>query len=205
MSNMNGSTPVQGVARGILHPKLRNRFVVRILNSDTGELHKGFEDLCQQIIRVDIPSLDPAIMSVGDHFAVTVEDDVTNRAMKSVYEWIEKNHTLKDNLSFDVMVDITDGNTTTVERYEFKGCWFSLVEHSPLDYESHGNVKMQINTPAQMGSAWASLDKNVRVILETMFSALNVTLSSDSVPGAQMTVRHRLVLGFENFDHKYNP
>ncbi len=149
---------------GILQPKMRHRFRVRVLNF--GDEQK-LEDLTRQIATISKPSLDYDIQQVdsynsrawyaGKHtwgtISMTVRDDITNRVTRLIGQQVQKqlNHFEQTgyaagiNYKFDMYIETLDGgNVKVLEEWYLEGCFLSNISWGDLDYSDGGPVMISM-------------------------------------------------------------
>jgi len=141
---------------GMLQPKMRHRFRVRVLNF--GDEQK-LEDLTRQVMSVTKPSLSYDIITVdsynsrayysGKHtwgeINLTVRDDITNRVSRLIGQQVQKqlNHYEQTawaagiNYKFNMYIEMLDGgNVKILEEWYLEGCFLSSINWNDLDYSS---------------------------------------------------------------------
>lgn len=141
---------------GILQPKMRHRFRVRVLNF--GDEQK-LEDLTRQVVSVSRPSLDHDIIQVdsynskayyaGKHnwgtISLSVRDDITNRVTRLIGQQVQKqlNHFEQTGYAsgieykFNMYIEMLDGgNVKILEEWYLEGCFLSTINWGDMDYSS---------------------------------------------------------------------
>lgn len=140
---------------GILQPKYKYRFRVRVVNF--GPIAGGIE-LTQQVVSVTQPSLSHEEVAVhsynstgyyaGKHtwetLTLVLRDDITNAAERLVGHQMQKqlNHfeqtgfTSGINYKFVLLIETMDGgNDGVISTWTVEGCFINNVEFSELAYE----------------------------------------------------------------------
>lgn len=149
---------------GMLQPKMRHRFRVRVLNF--GDEQK-LEDLTRQVASITRPSLDYDIQQVdsynsrawyaGKHtwgtINMTVRDDITNRVTRLVGQQVQKqlNHFSQTgfaagiNYKFNLYIEMLDGGDVKVlEEWYLEGCFLSNISWGDLDYSDGSPVMISM-------------------------------------------------------------
>ncbi len=148
--------PIDGQRTGILMPKLKHRFRVRLTNFGPLNSHQSV-DLSRQVVSCDRPTVDYAIQDIhsynsrayyaGKHEWNTVNlvarDDVTNAVSKLVGHQVQKqlNHFEQtsalagSSYKFGMFYEILDGgNEGILETWQLEGCFLSNVAYDNGDY-----------------------------------------------------------------------
>lgn len=139
---------------GLLQPKYRYRFRVRVINF--GPVAGGLE-LTQQVVSVGKPSLNHQEVEVHSYnstayFAgkhvwgevnLVVRDDITNSVARLIGHQVQKqlNHFEQTgfvagiNYKFTTLIETMDGgNDTVLETWTLEGCWIKDYSADDLDY-----------------------------------------------------------------------
>lgn len=149
---------------GMLQPKMRHRFRVRVLNF--GDEQK-LEDLTRQVVSVSRPTLEYDIVTIdsynskayyaGKHswgtLSLTVRDDITNRVTRLVGQQVQKqlNHyeqvgwSSGINYKFNMYLEMLDGgNVKVLEEWYLEGCFLSTINWGDLEYSDAGPVQISM-------------------------------------------------------------
>lgn len=175
------------VSTGILNPKIKNRFQVKISTKDEDSL----ECLTHQIVSVkNIVADRNAFFGLeSGSFQIAIEDDVTCLASKAI-------HKLRT-LDFSVQIDMLDGDERVIETTKFGGCRVQTVWYSDLDYAAPENEKfVNVQIPNKVGNAIEYLKEN-HPEAAAIFLALAGTNISMVKPGASTIVQHTLNISFD--------
>lgn len=139
---------------GILMPKLKYRFRVRVLNF--GPIQGGL-DFTQQVMTAEKPKLTQEKIVIDsyvsrafihgkhtwDPITVVIRDDITNSVARLVGHQVQKqvNHFEQTsfaagiNYKFTTFIEILDGgNDIVLEEWTCEGCWLENITWSTLDY-----------------------------------------------------------------------
>jgi hypothetical protein len=139
---------------GILQPKFKYRFRVRLINF--GPLAGGL-DITQNVVKVDRPKVQYEEVEVhaynsrayyaGKHqwqpITLDVRDDVTNAVARLVGHQVQKqmNHFEQTsflagvNYKFSTLIEVMDGgNDGVLETWTLEGCWLQDIQYDTLDY-----------------------------------------------------------------------
>jgi hypothetical protein len=155
-----------GVKLGILQPKPKFRFRVRVINF--GPNNSQFE-LTRQVESVQKPTINQESVSVhsynsiayyaGKHewqmISLTVKDDISNRVSRLVGHQLQKqmNHFEQTaypagiNYKFQMFIETLDGgNSKLLEQWFLEGCFLNTVNYGDLNYgeSSFQTIEMQV-------------------------------------------------------------
>ncbi len=149
---------------GILQPKPKHRFRVRVVNF--GPIAGGLE-LTQQVVSVGRPTVAQSPVEVhsynslayyaGKHqwnsIDLTVRDDVTNSVSRLVghQEQKQMNHFQQttplagSNYKFEMFIETLDGgNDGVLERWELEGCFLEQINYDQFDYSTADAMTIQM-------------------------------------------------------------
>jgi hypothetical protein len=141
---------------GILQPKPKHRFRVRVINF--GPISGGLE-LTQQVVSVSRPSISYSAVEVHSYHSIayyagkhnwdavelTVRDDVTNsvarlvghQSQKQLNHFQQTNSLAGSNYKFEMYIETLDGGDDTVlERWELEGCFLENINYDGFDYST---------------------------------------------------------------------
>jgi hypothetical protein len=156
--------PINGARNGLLMPKIKHRFRVRVINF--GPIAGGLE-LTQQVVTVDRPNVNFSSQQVHSynsimHYAgkaewqsinLTVRDDITNSVSKLVGHQVQKQMNFFEqtsvaagiNYKFTSLIEILDGgNEAVFEQWTLEGCFLETINYQNLDYSSSDAVDIQM-------------------------------------------------------------
>lgn len=156
---------IPGAGAGILHPRLKNKFRITFLNM--GKLVPGTNsrNLTMQVTNITLPNLtfeeivlhryNSTAYVAGKHtweaLSVTVEDDITGLASKSVTAQLETQQRLigsdldgrwlntaatGSDYKFGVKIDQLDGDEGVVQQWVLEGAYISGADFGDRDYSS---------------------------------------------------------------------
>jgi hypothetical protein len=167
---------------GILQPKYKYRYRVRVLNFGPNTAVTGM-DLTQQVSTVSKPKVSHEVVTVhaynsrayfaGKHewgdISLTVRDDVTNAVSRMVSWQIQKQldhfeqtgFLAASNYKFSMFEEIMDGgNDVVLESWYLEGCFLSNVEWGDMDYSSSEaqtiNMTIRYDNATQIGGLMPS-------------------------------------------------
>lgn len=149
---------------GILMPKPKHRFRVRVINF--GPIAGGLE-LTQQVVSVSRPTVQQDPVQVhsynslayyaGKHqwnsIELTVRDDVTNAVAKLVghQEQKQMNHIEQtsafagSNYKFEAYIETLDGgNDGMLEQWYLEGCFLESINYGEFDYSTADAMTIQM-------------------------------------------------------------
>lgn len=149
---------------GILQPKMKNRFRVRV--HSFGPIAGGIE-LTQQVVTVSRPTRQQGAVTVHSYNSIayyagksewntidlTVRDDVTNSVARLVghQEQKQMNHFEQvtplagENYKFDMSIETLDGgNDGVLEQWIMEGCFLETVNYDSFDYSSAEPMTIQM-------------------------------------------------------------
>lgn len=162
------STDQSSAVQGLLMPKLKYRF--RVTLDSFGVAGTPSTELTKQVVSVDRPNVtfDPITLSIYNSTIkmagrpkfqdakLVLRDDVTGAVTRKVGEQLQKQFDFYEQASaasgvdykFRMRVEILDGGNgayepTSLESFEFLGCYLSNVTYAGGDYGS--NEPMQID------------------------------------------------------------
>jgi hypothetical protein len=156
--------PINGARNGMLMPKIKHRFRVRVNNF--GPIAGGLE-LTQQVVSVDRPNVSFDNTAVHSYNSVmyyankpmwqainlTARDDITNSLSALVGHQLQKQMNFFEqtsvaagiNYKFQTIIEILDGgNTTVFETWTLEGCFLESVNYQNLEYSSSEAVDIQM-------------------------------------------------------------
>lgn len=156
--------PINGARNGMLMPKVRHRFRVRVINF--GPIAGGLE-LTQQVMTADRPNVNFSPVEVHSYNSrmyygskpewqminIEVRDDITNSVSRLVGHQLQKQMNFFEqtsvaagiNYKFTTLLEILDGgNETTFEQWTLEGCFLESVNYQQLDYSSSDPVTIQM-------------------------------------------------------------
>ena len=155
---------IAGIANGILAPRHQNRF--RVLFSGLGGAAGASagipNDLSMQVITCTLPnfSFEEVVQDrynsrayvLGkqsfDTCQMTIEDDVTNKAMNAIQVQLEQQQRLigaaaganwlntpptASGYKFGTLIELLDGNETVTSSWKLEGCMFTALDFGSLD------------------------------------------------------------------------
>jgi hypothetical protein len=149
---------------GILMPKPKHRFRVRVINF--GPIAGGLE-LTQQVVSVSRPTVQQSPVEVHSYNSVayyagkhawnsidlTVRDDVTNAVAKLVghQEQKQMNHFEQtsalagSNYKFEAYIETLDGgNDGMLEQWYLEGCFLEQINYGEFDYSTADAMTIQM-------------------------------------------------------------
>ena len=164
---------IAGISTGVLHPKAQNRWRVLFtgLGGANGSSASIPNDLSLQVITASRPSIsyeevqlhryNSIIYVAGKHTfeptALTVEDDITNRATNAIQTQMEMQQRLIGatgpwlnaaptafSYKFGMQLEMLDGNEAVVEAWKYEGCFIQSVNYGSLDYATGEAVKIDL-------------------------------------------------------------
>lgn len=156
--------PINGARNGMLMPKIRHRFRVRVINF--GPIAGGLE-LTQQVMTVDRPQVQFNPVEVHSYNSrmyyaekpnwqsinLQVRDDITNSVSRLVGHQLQKQMNFFEqtsaaagiNYKFSTLIELLDGgNEATFEQWTLEGCFLESVNYEQLDYQSSDPVTIQM-------------------------------------------------------------
>jgi hypothetical protein len=156
--------PINGARNGMLQPKIRHRFRVRVINF--GPISGGLE-LTQQVMTADRPTVNFRPIEVhsynsrmyyadkGEWQTINIElrDDITNSVSRLVGHQLQKQMNFFEqtsvaagiNYKFTTLMEILDGgNEEIFEQWTLEGCFLESVNYQQLDYASGEPVQIQL-------------------------------------------------------------
>ena len=160
---------------GILQPKVKYKFRVRVVNF--GPIAGGL-DLTQQVQTASLPTVNYEPQKVHSYNSlayymskpeweavkVTVRDDVTNSVSKLIGHQVQKqqNHFEQTsplagvNYKFNMFIEQLDGgNDAVLEQWYLEGCFLAGVTYGDLDYSSsearHIDLNIRYDIATQAG------------------------------------------------------
>ena len=185
---------IPGVGIGIQHPKLKNRFAVKIKCGKADNL----DCLTQQIVAVKkiIEDRNVFFGIESGTFRLIVEDDVQGLASRAIHSL-----RLQD---FSVEVMILDGTENVIETTTFGGCRVQQVRYSDLDYAAPSSGKfINVDIPNKVGNAVELLKEN-HPEAYAIFLALSGTNISMHTRGESAAVHHELVISFDKLSKEFH-
>jgi hypothetical protein len=164
---------IAGVGNGVLQPKAKNRWRVIFtgLGGVSGSNASIPNDLSLQVITAARPSLsyeevqldryNSRVYVAGKHTfepcALTVEDDVTNRATNAIQTQLEMQQRLIGatgpwlnaaatafSYKFGMQLEMLDGNEAVTEAWKYEGCFLQAVNWGDLDYATGERVVIDL-------------------------------------------------------------
>jgi hypothetical protein len=156
--------PVNGARVGMLQPKIKHRFRVRVINF--GPIAGGLE-LTEQVMNVNRPNVSMTGQAVHSynsimHYAgkaewqtltLKVRDDITNTVSKLVGHQIQKQMNFFEqtsaaagiNYKFQMIIEMLDGgNEVAFETWTLEGCFIENLNYEDLDYGSSDAVSIDM-------------------------------------------------------------
>lgn len=156
--------PINGARNGMLMPKIRHRFRVRVINF--GPIAGGLE-LTQQVMTVDRPQVQFNPVEVHSYNSrmyyaekpnwqsinLQVRDDITNSVSRLVGHQLQKQMNFFEqtsaaagiNYKFSTLIELLDGgNEATFEQWTLEGCFLESVNYEQMDYQSSDPVTIQM-------------------------------------------------------------
>jgi hypothetical protein len=156
--------PLNGARNGMLMPKIRHRFRVRVINF--GPIAGGLE-LTQQVMTVDRPQVQFNPTEVHSYNSrmyypekanwqsinLQVRDDITNSVSRLVGHQLQKQMNFFEqtsaaagiNFKFTTLIELLDGgNEAIFEQWTLEGCFLETVNYEQLDYQSSDPVTIQM-------------------------------------------------------------
>lgn len=156
--------PINGARNGMLMPKIRHRFRVRVINF--GPISGGLE-LTQQVMSADRPQVQFNAAQIHSYNSrmyyaekpewqsinIEIRDDITNSVSKLVGHQLQKQMNFFEqtsvaagiNYKFTTLLEILDGgNEATFETWTLEGCFLEQVNYQQLDYSSSDPVTIQM-------------------------------------------------------------
>jgi len=156
--------PINGARNGMLMPKIRHRFRVRVINF--GPIAGGLE-LTQQVMTADRPNVNFNSVQVHSYNSrmyyaekpewqainIEVRDDITNSVSRLVGHQLQKQMNFFEqtsvaagiNYKFTTIMEIMDGgNEAIFEQWTLEGCFLESVNYQQLDYQSSDPVTIQL-------------------------------------------------------------
>lgn len=164
------STNQSASSQGLLMPKLKYRFRVTLENF--GVAGTPATELTKQVMNVTRPDItfeeiklqtyNSTVKLAGKHsFApakLTLRDDVTGAVSRKVAEQLQKQFDFFEqsgaasgiDYKFSMYVEILDGGNgafepTTLETFEFLGCYLNQATYSNVDYTSNEPVDIALS------------------------------------------------------------
>jgi len=164
------STNQSASSQGLLMPKLKYRFRVTLENfgvagTPATELTKQVMNVTRPDItfeEIKIPVYNSTVKLAGKHsFApakLVLRDDVTGAVSRKVAEQLQKQFDFFEqsaaasgiDYKFTMYVEILDGGNgafepTTLETFEFLGCYLNQATYSNADYASNEPVQLDLS------------------------------------------------------------
>jgi hypothetical protein len=150
---------------GILMPKVKNRFRVTVLNFG---IPNAAVALTQQVMSVGRPNVNFNPQTVHSYNSIayyagkaewetltlTVRDDVTNAVSSLVGAQMQKQMNFFDQTvplaayqyKFSMLIDTLDGgDDTTLEEWQFEGCFLASVNYETFDYSSADAMTIEMS------------------------------------------------------------
>lgn len=195
------STNQSASSQGLLMPKLKYRFRVTLENfgvagTPATELTKQVMNVTRPDItfeEIKIPVYNSTVKLAGKHnFApakLVLRDDVTGAVSRKVAEQLQKQFDFFEqsaaasgiDYKFTMLVEILDGGNgafepTTLETFEFLGCYLNQATYSNVDYASNEPVQLdlsitydnalQLNVPGgQVNGLGINVGRTVRTLV----------------------------------------
>ena len=162
MSTINDiGIPLPGnTGMGILHPKVKNKFVVQFVNIGT----IGSRDLSMQVITFNRPKItfqdielhryNSVAWYAGKHtfeaLQLTVQDNYSNGATAIIQSQISLQQSLigaqsgpylasapdAASYKFGIILQQLDGGTQVLEEWHYEGCFIASADYSEVDYST---------------------------------------------------------------------
>jgi hypothetical protein len=157
--------------RGILQPKLKNRWRVTFVQIGGGLADS--RDLTMQAVKVSRPQLDFDEVEIHRYNTIafiatkhkwsectmTVEDDVTSGATSVVRDQLEKQQLLiapgsgpwlatapeASKYKFGTRIEMLDGGINILEVWHLEGCWIKSANFTDLDYSDGEKVTIDLS------------------------------------------------------------
>ena len=156
--------PINGARTGMLMPKIKHRFRVRVINF--GPIAGGLE-LTQQVMTVDRPNVTQNGVRVDSynsimHYAgkaewqtlnIEVRDDITNSVSRLVGHQLQKqmNHFNQTsylsgiNYKFTTQIETLDGsNSGVLENWYLEGCYLETVAYDTFNYSESESMMITL-------------------------------------------------------------
>lgn len=151
---------------GIMHPKVKNKFMVQFINIGTG----SSRDLSMQITNFTRPKVtfqdielhryNSVAWYAGKHtyepLTITIQDNYSNGASQIINSQTERQQNLigaaagpylasapdANTYKFGIRLSQLDGGTTVLEDWHYEGCFITSADYSELDYSSGDPVNI---------------------------------------------------------------
>lgn len=156
--------PINGARNGMLMPKIRHRFRVRVINF--GPIAGGLE-LTQQVVNANRPNVQFTEQEVHSYNSIMyyagkaqwqtttiqVRDDITNSVSRLVGHQLQKQMNFFEqtsvaagiNYKFTTIMELLDGgNEAIFEQWTLEGCFLQSVDYEQLDYSSNEPVTINM-------------------------------------------------------------
>jgi hypothetical protein len=158
----------------ILQPKAKNkwRVIFNGLGGSNGATAGMGNSLSLQAITVSLPSIDFEEVQLDrynsrayvagkhtfDPCAITIENDITNRAANAIQTQLEMQQKLigasgpwlnsaatANTYKFGVIIELLDGNETVTEAWKLEGAWIKSTNFESLDYSDGGKLTIDLS------------------------------------------------------------
>lgn len=182
---------VPGISEGILMPKLKNQFQVRVKAEDGETLH----GLSKQVVAVTKLTENPPTFGLGvgqqGSFILIVEDDVTSSAVQDLDKIKISN--------FVTCIDVFDGGNNVIETIEMSGCSVTSIRYGDFDYCPQTKVPIfKIDVPSAMrGPNYCEEYPEFYALFRAMASSLSGTSLTFGKEAVIEPMRHSVVVSFE--------
>lgn len=170
MANINdiGIPLPGGSGMGILHPKVKNKWMVQFINIGT----VGSRDLACQATTMSRPKINFAEVELhrynsiswyaGKHtfdpLSMTIQDNYSNGASRSIQSQLERQQKLigadsgpflasapdANTYKFAIKLTQLDGGTVVLEEWNYEGCFITGADYQELDYSSSDPVNIML-------------------------------------------------------------
>jgi hypothetical protein len=171
MANINdiGIPLPGGSGMGILHPKVKNKWMVQFINIGNA----GSRDLSMQAVTITRPKItfqdvelhryNSVAWYAGKHtyepLAITIQDNYSNGASRIIQSQIERQQKLigadsgpylasapdANTYKFAVKLTQLDGGTQVLEEWNYEGCFIASADYTELDYSSSDPVNIMLS------------------------------------------------------------
>lgn len=170
MANINdiGIPLPGGSGMGILHPKVKNKWMVQFINIGNA----GSRDLSMQAVTISRPKItfqdvelhryNSIAWYAGKHtyepLAIKIQDNYSNGASRIIQSQIERQQKLigadsgpflasapdANTYKFAVKLTQLDGGQQVLEEWNYEGCFISSADYTELDYSSSDPVDIML-------------------------------------------------------------
>jgi hypothetical protein len=197
MATMTETNENKNITSGILRPKFKHQFRVVFTDSHGQDI---LQTITQQVIRISGFEY-PGTRTQPNYITIQIEDDLIGSAMNRVYDLIDSEE------SFNMILQLLDGNDTVVESFIFNPAQFISVSVSDYDYNT--TAVKYITSFNNLDLLEADNDHNYfENVVIRIFKKLSkfTTLTEQQSKTNTCLVHHRVDIQYSNAAHvPYSP